>query len=97
MPSNTPSDLTPPSTLGTFPQVRRSDAEAAGNNALPLIFLPLISSAFVPVHATPGWFQPAIETLRGLLLGTEIGNNWWIALLWCLGPPPRRGSAVHAA
>ncbi|MFD0068883.1 ABC transporter permease, partial [Streptomyces sp. NPDC127574] len=40
----------------------------------------------------PGWFQPiahyqpftpAIETLRGLLLGTEIGNNWWIALLWC--------------
>ncbi|MFD0354025.1 ABC transporter permease [Streptomyces sp. NPDC127110] len=70
------------------------NAEAASNNALPLIFLPLISSAFVPVHAMPGWFQPvaeyqpftpAIETLRGLLLGTEIGNNWWIALLWCLG------------
>jgi ABC-2 type transport system permease protein len=42
----------------------------------------------------PGWFQPiaeyqpftpAIETLRGLLLGTEIGNNWWIALVWCAG------------
>ncbi|MGE7384553.1 ABC transporter permease [Streptomyces sp. NPDC004126] len=70
------------------------NAEAASNNALPLIFLPLISSAFVPVQAMPGWFQPvaeyqpftpAIETLRGLLLGTEIGNNWWIALLWCLG------------
>ncbi|MFJ3876529.1 ABC transporter permease [Streptomyces sp. NPDC090077] len=70
------------------------NAEAASNNALPLIFLPLISSAFVPVHAMPGWFQPvaeyqpftpAIETLRGLLLGTEIGNNGWIALLWCLG------------
>lgn len=23
------------------------------------------------------------RTLRGLLLGTPIGNNWWIALLWC--------------
>jgi ABC-2 type transport system permease protein len=69
-------------------------AEAAGNNALPLVFLPLISSAFVPVDAMPGWFQPiaeyqpftpAIETLRGLLLGTEIGNNGWITIVWCLG------------
>jgi ABC-2 type transport system permease protein len=70
------------------------NAEAASNNALPLIVLPLISSAFVPLRSMPGWFQPvaeyqpftpAIETLRGLLLGTEIGNNWWIALAWCLG------------
>ncbi|MFG3250660.1 ABC transporter permease [Streptomyces sp. NPDC048187] len=69
------------------------NAEAASNNALPLIFLPLISSAFVPVDAMPGWFQPvaeyqpftpAIETLRGLLLGTEIGHNGWLALGWCL-------------
>ena len=61
---------------------------------MPLILLPLISSAFVPVDAMPGWFQPiaeyqpftpAIETLRGLLLGTEIGNNGWIAIAWCLG------------
>ncbi|MEV5968402.1 ABC transporter permease [Streptomyces sp. NPDC051921] len=70
------------------------NAEAASNNAMPLIFLPLISSAFVPVDAMPGWFRPiaeyqpftpAIETLRGLLLGTEIGNNGWIAVAWCLG------------
>ncbi|MFE9139082.1 ABC transporter permease, partial [Streptomyces sp. NPDC007355] len=69
------------------------NAEAAGNNAMPLIFLPLISSTFVPVDAMPGWFQPiaeyqpftpAIETLRGLLLGTEIGHNGWLALAWCL-------------
>ncbi|CAM5240908.1 Transport permease protein OS=Streptomyces tendae OX=1932 GN=GUR47_20210 PE=3 SV=1 [Streptomyces tendae] len=69
------------------------NAEAAGNNALPLIFLPLISSTFVPIDAMPGWFQPiaeyqpftpAIETLRGLLLGTEIGHNGWLALAWCL-------------
>ncbi|MFF0481157.1 ABC transporter permease [Streptomyces sp. NPDC004435] len=70
------------------------NAEAASNNALPLIFLPLISSAFVPVHQMPGWFQPiaeyqpftpAIETLRGLLLGTEIGHNGWLAVAWCAG------------
>ncbi|MFE7324208.1 ABC transporter permease [Streptomyces sp. NPDC057565] len=70
------------------------NAEAASNNALPLIFLPLISSAFVPVDAMPGWFQPiaeyqpftpAIETLRGLLLGTEIGYNGWLAVAWCVG------------
>ncbi|MFB7549170.1 ABC transporter permease [Streptomyces sp. NPDC056154] len=70
------------------------NAEAASNNAMPLIFLPLISSTFVPVDAMPGWFQPiaeyqpftpAIETLRGLLLGTEIGNNGWLAIAWCLG------------
>ncbi|MFJ7199920.1 MULTISPECIES: ABC transporter permease [unclassified Streptomyces] len=69
------------------------NAEAASNNAMPLIFLPLISSTFVPVDAMPGWFQPiaeyqpftpAIETLRGLLLGSEIGNNGWIAIGWCL-------------
>ncbi|MER7111345.1 ABC transporter permease [Streptomyces sp. NPDC000229] len=70
------------------------NAEAASNNALPLIVLPLISSAFVPVHAMPGWFQPiaeyqpftpAIETLRGLLLGSEIGHNGGLAVSWCLG------------
>ncbi|MFE6592342.1 ABC transporter permease [Streptomyces sp. NPDC057781] len=69
------------------------NAEAAGNNAMPMILLPLLSSAFVPVDAMPGWFQPvaeyqpftpAIETLRGLLLGTEIGHNGWLALAWCL-------------
>ncbi|MER5463812.1 ABC transporter permease [Streptomyces sp. NPDC002668] len=69
------------------------NAEAASNNAMPMILLPLLSSAFVPVDAMPGWFQPiaeyqpftpAIETLRGLLLGSEIGNNGWIAIAWCL-------------
>ncbi|USQ88925.1 ABC transporter permease [Streptomyces phaeoluteigriseus] len=69
------------------------NAEAASNMAMPLILLPLISSAFIPADTMPGWFQPiaeyqpftpAIETLRGLLLGTEIGNNGWIAITWCI-------------
>ncbi|MFJ2817689.1 ABC transporter permease [Streptomyces sp. NPDC091279] len=70
------------------------NAEAASNNALPMILLPLLSSAFVPVDAMPGWFQPvaqyqpftpAIETLRGLLLGSGIGDNGWLAVGWCVG------------
>ncbi|MFF9147660.1 ABC transporter permease [Streptomyces sp. NPDC014861] len=70
------------------------NAETASNNALPLIVLPLISSAFVPIDSMPGWFRPiaeyqpftpVIETLRGLLLGTEIGHNGWLAVAWCVG------------
>ncbi|WP_328623563.1 MULTISPECIES: ABC transporter permease [unclassified Streptomyces] len=69
------------------------NAEAAGNSAMPLILLPLISSAFTPIDSMPGWFQPiaeyqpftpVIETLRGLLLGTEIGYNGWLALGWSI-------------
>ncbi|MFC7531729.1 ABC transporter permease [Actinoplanes sp. GCM10030250] len=70
------------------------NAEAASNNAMPLILLPLLSSAFVPVDSMPGWFQPiaeyqpftpAIETLRGLLLGSGIGHSGWLAVAWCAG------------
>ncbi|MFJ6464582.1 ABC transporter permease [Streptomyces sp. NPDC091387] len=70
------------------------NAEAASNNALPMVLLPLLSSAFIPVDTMPGWFQPvaeyqpftpAIETLRGLLLGSEIGNNGWLTLAWSVG------------
>ncbi|MEW2570794.1 ABC transporter permease [Streptomyces sp. NPDC047070] len=68
--------------------------EAASNMATPLILLPLVSSAFIPADTMPGWFRPiaeyqpftpATETLRGLLLGTEIGHNGWIAVAWCVG------------
>ncbi|MFF7024425.1 ABC transporter permease [Streptomyces klenkii] len=70
------------------------NAEAASNSAMPLILLPLISSAFTPIDAMPGWFQPiaqyqpftpAIETLRGLLLGSGIGNNGWLTVAWSVG------------
>ncbi|MFF5338581.1 ABC transporter permease [Streptomyces sp. NPDC013181] len=69
------------------------NVEAASNNATPMILLPLISSAFVPLESMPGWFRPVaeyqpftptIETLRGLLLGTEIGHNGWLAAGWCV-------------
>ncbi|MEU3528239.1 ABC transporter permease [Streptomyces sp. NPDC038707] len=70
------------------------NGEAAGNNAVPLVILPFISSAFVPVDAMPGWFRPiaeyqpftpAIETVRGLLLGSGIGHDGWLTLAWSVG------------
>ncbi|MFD4276121.1 ABC transporter permease [Streptomyces cyaneofuscatus] len=69
------------------------NAEAAANSAQPLILLPLISSAFIPADTMPGWFRPiaeyqpftpVIETVRGLLLGTGIGHNGWLAVGWSL-------------
>ncbi len=67
----------------------------AGANSLALIFvlLPFISSAFVPTESMPVWirwfaqyqpFTPIIDTLRGLLLGTPIGNSAILAVAWCL-------------
>lgn len=71
------------------------NAEGASNLGMPLTLLPLLSSAFVPVGAMPSgfrWFaeyqpfSPAIETLRGLLLGSGIGTkNAVLAVGWCLG------------
>ncbi|MFI9809660.1 ABC transporter permease [Streptomyces sp. NPDC052301] len=71
------------------------NAEGASNMAMPLMILPLVGSAFVPVHLMPGWFRwfaeyqpfsPAIETLRGLLLGSGIGTkNAVLAVGWCVG------------
>lgn len=68
--------------------------EAASGFSFLVMFLPYASSAFVPVRTMPAWIQPfarhqpvtpVIETLRGLLLETPIGNNGWLAVVWCLG------------
>lgn len=68
----------------------------AGANSLSLIFqllLPFTSSAFVRPESMTGavrWFaehQPftvVIDTLRGLLLGTPIGNSAVLAVAWCV-------------
>ena len=67
--------------------------EEASNLAFPISFLPFISSAFVPTDSMPtavAWFAenqpftPMIETMRGLLMGTPIGNSWLIAIGWCV-------------
>ncbi|AXB41208.1 ABC transporter permease [Amycolatopsis albispora] len=67
--------------------------EGASNVGMPLVLLPFLGSGFVPTDSMPGairWFAeyqpftPIIESLRGLLMGTPVGNNVLIALGWCV-------------
>ena len=60
----------------------------------PLIFLPFISSAFVPTATMSGpvrWFaehQPVtsvVDTLRNLFAQQSVGNDIWVALAWVVG------------
>ena len=68
--------------------------EVASNLPMPLILLPFLGSGFVPTDSMPTalrWFAeyqpltPIIETLRGLLMGTPIGNSAMLAVAWCVG------------
>lgn len=68
--------------------------EGASAFSYPLIFLPFISSAFVPTNSMPkavrifADHQPVtsiVETIRALLSGHPVGNEIWTALAWCLG------------
>jgi len=68
--------------------------EAANGFMFVVAFLPYASSAFVPVATMPSWIRgfashqpvtPATQTIRGLLLGTPVGSNPWLALGWCGG------------
>ncbi len=67
--------------------------ESSSNVGMPLVLLPFLGSGFVPTDSMPTvlrWFAeyqpftPLIETLRGLLMGTPIGNNAVIAVGWCV-------------
>ncbi|MCT9869936.1 ABC transporter permease [Paenarthrobacter aurescens] len=68
--------------------------DGAGGFSYPLIFLPFISSAFVPTETMPGpvrWFaenQPVtsiVNTLQDLFAQRPVGGDIWVALAWCLG------------
>ena len=68
--------------------------DGAGGFSYPLIFLPFISSAFVPTESMPTAVrvfaenQPVtsiVETMRSLLMGVRVESDIWIALAWCIG------------
>lgn len=73
-----------------------SAKSADGTSAFsyPLIFLPFISSAFVPTDSMPPVVrafaenQPVtsiVDAIRSLLENQPVGNDIWIALAWCGG------------
>jgi ABC-2 type transport system permease protein len=60
----------------------------------PLIFLPFISSAFVPTDTMPGpvrafaEYQPVtaiVNAIRDLFAQQPVGAGIWVALAWCVG------------
>ena len=68
--------------------------EGANGFTFLVLFLPYLSSAFVPVETMKAGLRavaahqpvtPVTETLRGLLLGSPIGPYGWQALAWCAG------------
>jgi ABC-2 type transport system permease protein len=68
--------------------------ETASNLPMPLLLLPFLGSGFVPTDSMPTgmrWFAenqpftPIMETLRGLLMGSPIGNSGVLAVAWCAG------------
>jgi ABC-2 type transport system permease protein len=80
--------------LAVIPGLSASSVEGASAFSYPLIFLPFISSAFVPTGTMPGpvrWFadnQPVtsiVNTIRGLLAKQPVGDDVWVAIGWCAG------------
>ena len=68
--------------------------DGASAFSYPIIFLPFISSAFVPTESMPfavrvfAEHQPVtsiVEALRALLSGQPVGNDIWVAIAWCVG------------
>jgi ABC-2 type transport system permease protein len=72
-------------------------AEAATSFTMVLMFVPYVSTAFVPAHTMPAVlddfaryqpFTPIIETMRGLWMGhtstgVAVGHEAWVAMLYC--------------
>jgi ABC-2 type transport system permease protein len=80
--------------LAVIPGLTAKSIDGASAFSYPLIFLPFISSAFVPTATMPAVVrvfaenQPVtsiVNTLRSLLNGEPIGDEIWIALAWCVG------------
>jgi ABC-2 type transport system permease protein len=69
------------------------NAETASNTPMPLMFLPFLSSGFVPTDSMPAglrWFAeyqpftPMIDTLRAWMTGADAGSDAWLAVGWCV-------------
>ena len=80
--------------IAVIPGLTAKTVDGAGAFAYPLIFLPFISSAFVPTGTMPGPVrafadnQPVtsiVNAIRDLLTRQPVGTGIWTALAWCAG------------
>ena len=79
--------------MAVIPGLTAKSVDGAAAFAYPLIFLPFISSAFVPTDTMPGPVrafaenQPVtsiVNTIRDLFAQQPVGVDVWIALAWCI-------------
>ena len=79
--------------IGVAMGMQSKTVETASNLPLILTVLPLLGSGFVPTASMPEWLQgfaayqpftPFIEAIRGLLLGTPLEANLWLAIGWAV-------------
>ncbi len=80
--------------LAVIPGLTAKSVDGASAFSYPLIFLPFLSSAFVPTDTMPGPVrafaenQPVtsiVNALRGLFTQQPVGSDIWIAVAWCVG------------
>ncbi len=80
--------------LAVVPGLTAKSVDGASAFSYPLIFLPFISSAFVPTDSMPGpvrafaEHQPVtsiVNALRDLFTQQPVGGDIWVALAWCVG------------
>ncbi|MFI9006143.1 ABC transporter permease [Actinosynnema sp. NPDC053489] len=80
--------------LAVIPGLSAKSVDGASAFSYPLIFLPFLSSAFVPTGTMPGpvrafaEHQPVtsiVNAIRALLDQRPVGADIWIALAWCVG------------
>ncbi|RSN09274.1 ABC transporter permease [Nonomuraea sp. WAC 01424] len=80
--------------IAVIPGLTAKTMEGASAFSYPLIFLPFLSSAFVPTDTMPTVVrvfaenQPVtsiVNAIRALFTEQPIGNDIWIALAWCVG------------
>ena len=80
--------------IAVIPGLTAKSIDGASAFSYPLIFLPFISSAFVPTRTMPGPVrafadnQPVtsiVNTIRALFAQQPVGSGVWTALAWCVG------------
>jgi ABC-2 type transport system permease protein len=80
--------------LAVLPGLTATSVDGVSGFSYLLVFLPFVSSAFVPTSGMPGpvrWFaehQPVtsiVDTLRSLLAAQPVGREGWLAVAWCAG------------
>ncbi|MEU6795548.1 ABC transporter permease [Nonomuraea wenchangensis] len=80
--------------IAVIPGLSAKTMEGASAFSYPLIFLPFLSSAFVPTDTMPTVLrvfadnQPVtsiVNAIRALFAGQPVGDDIWIALAWCVG------------